>query len=271
MMINAITCRLRRPPGHGATACLIACIAMPALAQEEVAPPGNGITDPGVHREVAVEKKVRQDSRPSWAFLGSRTYLGIEMVDLTDELRTHFEVPLDAGVMVSRVRDESPALTAGILVGDILTAIDGEPIKTPASLAMNVAHRENGETVTLEVWRDGQVENLEATLEERERTMVDIRRFHTERIGDDDTEIDVVELEHAGFADLTAHLGQLELDPEALERALERLDEVLAAPEWNRRVVRFREHEHALQERILELEERLEGLEAELKRLSGGD
>ncbi len=100
---------------------------------------------------------------------GGGAFLGVELSDLTPELRTHFGVPQDAGVMVGKLVDESPAFRAGLEVGDIVTAVDGEPVASSSALARAIRGHEDGETVVLEVWRDGQMQKISATLEERER------------------------------------------------------------------------------------------------------
>ena len=46
--------------------------------------------------------------------------LGVGLTDLTPELREHFGVGGDAGVMISRVVEDSPAAKAGLRVGDII-------------------------------------------------------------------------------------------------------------------------------------------------------
>lgn len=95
-------------------------------------------------------------------------FLGVLLAELTPELRAHFGVKEDAGVMVSKVIDDSPASRAGLEVGDIITAVDGEAIGSGGQLAHSIRSREDGESVLLEVWRDGSVQNLTATVEERE-------------------------------------------------------------------------------------------------------
>ena len=99
---------------------------------------------------------------------GGATFLGVQLSDLTPELRTHFGVPDDAGVMVGKVVDDSPAFRAGLEVGDIVSAVDGEPVGSARSLSRAVRGHEDGETVVLEVWRDGQVQKISTTLERRE-------------------------------------------------------------------------------------------------------
>lgn len=100
---------------------------------------------------------------------GGGAFLGVQLSELTPELRTHFGVPDDAGVMVGKVVDGSPALRAGLEVGDIVTAVGDKPVASAAALARAIRGNEDGDTVVLEVWRDGQVQKMDATLEERER------------------------------------------------------------------------------------------------------
>ena len=95
-------------------------------------------------------------------------FLGVGLSPLTPELRTHFGVPEDLGVMVSKVEADSPAARAGIEVGDIIARVGGDDIGSASALARNIGHREEGENVDLEVWRDGKVETVQATLAARE-------------------------------------------------------------------------------------------------------
>ena len=101
---------------------------------------------------------------------GSGTFLGVEMTRLTPELRTHFGVPEDRGVLVARVVDDSPAARAGIRTGDILTAVDGRAVDSTGNLVEAISTRGEGDRVRVEVWRDGHPLELDATLAKRERS-----------------------------------------------------------------------------------------------------
>ncbi len=67
------------------------------------------------------------------------------------------------GVLVGAVIPGSPAAKAG-LEGDVIVAIDGKPVHTPADLADAVAARKPGDVVRLEVIRGGAREVVSVTL-----------------------------------------------------------------------------------------------------------
>ena len=99
---------------------------------------------------------------------GKAGYLGVMMTPMTAELRTHEGAPEEAGVLVSKVIEDSPAWRAGVRVGDVISAVDGEAVATPHDLARAIRGKKAGDAVTLELWRDGAVQNLTTTVEERE-------------------------------------------------------------------------------------------------------
>ena len=101
-----------------------------------------------------------------WAAGGG--YLGVGLTELTPELRAHFGVPSGAGVMVSKVMDDSPAARAGLKAGDIIASVDGESVANGMALGKTIRAREDGEAVVLDVWRDGISNSITAAIEERE-------------------------------------------------------------------------------------------------------
>jgi len=102
------------------------------------------------------------------SLLGKGGYLGVQLAGLTPELRSHFGVPDDAGVMVAKVLDDTAAFRSGLAAGDIITRVDGETVTSPRELATTIRQREEGETINLEIWRDGSMESIAATLEEHD-------------------------------------------------------------------------------------------------------
>lgn len=105
-------------------------------------------------------------------------YLGVQLTDLTPELRTHFGVGEDNGVMISRVIDDTPAWRAGLEVGDIITAVDGREVTSGGAFAGAIRTREAGEQVSLDIWRDGRLETVTATLDEHQPFLTAGRGIH---------------------------------------------------------------------------------------------
>ena len=118
-------------------------------------------------------------------FGGKAGYLGVMLTPMTPELRSHQGVPEEAGVLVSKVMDDSPAGRAGVLVGDVISAVDGEAVATPRDLAHAIRGRKDGDAVTLELWRGGTVQNLTTAVEERQGLGPVARRIELRCEGDE--------------------------------------------------------------------------------------
>ena len=103
-----------------------------------------------------------------------RGYLGVGLTELTPELRTHFGAPEESGVMVAKVDPGSPAEKAGLKVGDIISEIDGKPVRSSWELSAKLRGYEEGQQAPLEVWRDGKVQNVTASITLRERSELDM-------------------------------------------------------------------------------------------------
>jgi len=190
-----------------------------------------------------------------------RGFLGVQLTPLTPELRTHFGVAEDTGVMVSRVESGGPAEAAGIQVGDILTAVDGERVDGPRPLARAVRSKKEGDLVDVELYREGAMHSYTVSVRERDREVIDLSggyRFISEmgELPDHDMVIRAPGL-------------RVDLDEEsakALEDAMRELDERFDSPEWHERIERFSELDFTQIEQRMELvERRLRELEDELK------
>lgn len=82
---------------------------------------------------------------------------GIRAESLTDQLRDFFGVR-GGGVLVSSVEAGSAAEKAGLKSGDVITAIDGRAVRTPADFSREM--RDARGTVTLKIVRDKQEREL---------------------------------------------------------------------------------------------------------------
>lgn len=97
-----------------------------------------------------------------------RGYLGVGLLNITEELREFYGAPSDAGVLVSRVEEDSPAAAAGFRVGDVITSVAGEPVERSRDIVRSIGRLEPEDTVEVSVVRAGASETLNATLGERE-------------------------------------------------------------------------------------------------------
>ncbi|WP_047487636.1 trypsin-like peptidase domain-containing protein [Terriglobus sp. TAA 43] len=74
------------------------------------------------------------------------------------------------GVLVSTVTPGGPAAKAGIKPQDVITAIDGTPVKDGDELVSNVSPRHPGSTARLTYLRDGKENNVTVTIGDRAQT-----------------------------------------------------------------------------------------------------
>jgi putative serine protease PepD len=71
------------------------------------------------------------------------------------------------GVKVASVENGSGADSAGLKVGDVITAVDGTAVTTPQQLRAIIAQAKPGDTITLEIRRDSGTKTVKATLGSR--------------------------------------------------------------------------------------------------------
>ena len=94
----------------------------------------------------------------------SSHHLGVYVMSLTPELRTHFHSARDRGVMVAKVEPLSPAAMAGLQPGDIVTEARGKPVADASDLTAAIADLPGNTAVDLGVIRDGKPLALTAKL-----------------------------------------------------------------------------------------------------------
>ena len=86
----------------------------------------------------------------------SRGWLGVQIQDVTRELAESFGMKKPQGALVSKVLPKSPAESAGIQIGDIITEYNKQEIVSSSTLPPMVGNTKIGENATLTVIRQGQ-------------------------------------------------------------------------------------------------------------------
>ena len=82
-------------------------------------------------------------------------YLGVEIQPVTADVASAMGLDHPGGALVSQVNDGSPAATAGVETGDVITSFAGQDVKDPKDLSRAVADVAPGARESLEVWRKG--------------------------------------------------------------------------------------------------------------------
>ena len=95
-----------------------------------------------------------------------RPALGIGGQEITQDVMDMYNVP--AGFHVLSVTPGGAADEAGIRVNDIIVAFDGVETTTYNDLAVAIEQREVGDTVSVEVWRQGDTSTIDVTLKAME-------------------------------------------------------------------------------------------------------
>ncbi len=83
----------------------------------------------------------------------ARGYLGVNIVTVTKALAADQKLGAARGAVVAGVQDEGPADKAGLVEGDVITAINGTEVRTSDVLRNTIAMIRPGTTVDLEVVR----------------------------------------------------------------------------------------------------------------------
>ena len=93
-----------------------------------------------------------------------RAFIGINIMDMDNELADDLGVNITQGVYVDGLVDGGAAQYAGVLPKDIITAIDGRNVKSVPELQELVGRAKVGDTITLTVVRNGNTQKIPLVL-----------------------------------------------------------------------------------------------------------
>ncbi len=91
-------------------------------------------------------------------------YLGILPQDVTPALAKAFHVSDTNGALVGEITPDSPAAHSSLKQGDVIVAVNGQPIADAGQLRTKIGMLDPNQTVTLKVLRDGSTQNVAVTL-----------------------------------------------------------------------------------------------------------
>src|SRR5215204_6541569 len=94
-------------------------------------------------------------------------YLGVYLSDLPPETAKQYGSPVDSGALVEKVEPGGPADAAGIQRGDVVIAAGQEEVRSSGDLISALRDYQPGDTVGLEVLRNGEESKLQVNLAKR--------------------------------------------------------------------------------------------------------
>lgn len=112
------------------------------------------ITPDGISFRTADRREVSQP----------RPRLGIGIVPLTPQLAEYLKVTARVGLLVLSVEPRNPAARAGVQVGDIILAVDGQKIVDLQEFSTHIEERNWGSTITLKLLRRGEEQTIQVAL-----------------------------------------------------------------------------------------------------------
>ena len=117
---------------------------------------------PGLAQSTAPRGRSASAHRP-----GEQAYLGVGVIQLTDDQVKALNLKDDRGVQVKRVEENSPAAKAGLKENDVVIEVNGKPVENIEQFIRSVAEGQPGAKVDLTIWRNGARQTLSATLDSR--------------------------------------------------------------------------------------------------------
>ena len=112
-----------------------------------------------INRVKAVVDKLQQDGTIDRNF-----WTGLKVTPIDEETAEYYGISRTDGVLVMRIAGNSPADRAGIEPGDVITAIDGEPVLTMENLNVAVLDAVAGQKLRFTVDRGGVLKDFLVTL-----------------------------------------------------------------------------------------------------------
>lgn len=93
-----------------------------------------------------------------------RPMIGVQIKDATAADQQVFRLPAVAGAVVAQEPMAGPARDAGLRMGDVIVAVDNQPIADTGDLMERVARKQPGDVVTVDIVRYGKRQRVQVRL-----------------------------------------------------------------------------------------------------------
>jgi serine protease Do len=96
----------------------------------------------------------------------TRGWIGVQIQPVTAEIADNLGLKAPQGALVSEPQENGPAAKAGIMAGDVITAVNGNAVKDARDLAKQIGSMAPGSTAKLTIWRKGEEKTFSIALGE---------------------------------------------------------------------------------------------------------
>ena len=100
----------------------------------------------------------------------TRGWIGVQIQQVTPDIAESLGLKTPEGALVAEPQANSPAAKAGIQSGDVIKAVDGQPVKNARELAKKISSMAPGTSVKLGLWRKDEEKQLTLILGELPNT-----------------------------------------------------------------------------------------------------
>jgi S1-C subfamily serine protease len=132
-----------------------------------------GVNTSGLARAMALSLPAATVDRVTEQLLSSgrvsRGYLGLaaQPLQLPDSLRERLSLPGRVGLVIVNLEPGGPAEKGGLLLGDIIVALDGREVGDPADLLAALGGDQVGKTAVVQIVRAGEQRSINLVIGER--------------------------------------------------------------------------------------------------------
>lgn len=91
----------------------------------------------------------------------TRGFIGVEAQPVSPEMAKALNLPEQGGALVAAVQPNSPAQQGGLQPGDVIRSVNGQAVKNPRELAVDIAAVQPGNAAKLDVMRDGHSQTVD--------------------------------------------------------------------------------------------------------------
>ena len=97
----------------------------------------------------------------------SRGYLGVSLQPVDEDLAPALGIPKDTGELVRSVVPNAPGARAGLVQGDVIVKVNGQPVTPDQTVSYLVANTQVGSRIPLEIIRGGKRATVTVQVAER--------------------------------------------------------------------------------------------------------